>query len=103
MSKDTKKVSLYNRCLNGIERVGNSLPNPIALFAIFALAIIVISLVFYSAAFTSPILKCGKKARRYAPCLLLCKEMQGKKRKNSKCFQPKYKWPRIFVDRGKFA
>ena len=43
MSKDTKKVSLYNRCLNGIERVGNSLPNPIALFAIFALAIIVIS------------------------------------------------------------
>ena len=43
MSKDTNKVSLYNRCLNGIERVGNSLPNPIALFAIFALAIVVIS------------------------------------------------------------
>ena len=45
MSKNTgeKKVSLYNRCLNGIERVGNSLPNPIALFAIFAMAIVVIS------------------------------------------------------------
>ena len=43
MSKDIQKVSAYNRCLNGIERVGNSLPNPIALFAIFALAIVVIS------------------------------------------------------------
>ena len=45
MSKNTgeKKVSLYNRCLNGIERVGNSLPNPIALFAIFAMAIVAIS------------------------------------------------------------
>jgi len=40
---DAGKDSLYNRCLNGIERVGNSLPNPIALFAMFALAIIVIS------------------------------------------------------------
>ncbi len=44
MSKNTGgKASLYNRCLNGIERVGNSLPNPIALFAIFAMAIVVIS------------------------------------------------------------
>lgn len=41
--KNPNKVSLYNRCLNGIERVGNSLPHPIALFAIFALAIVVIS------------------------------------------------------------
>ena len=46
MSNKTKeKVSLYNRCLNGIERVGNSLPHPIILFAIFALAIVVISAV----------------------------------------------------------
>ena len=47
MSKkaDTKKVSLYNRCLNGIERVGNSLPHPVVLFAIFSLAIVVISAV----------------------------------------------------------
>ena len=47
MSKNTgeKKVSLYNRCLNGIERVGNSLPHPVILFAIFALAIVVISAV----------------------------------------------------------
>ena len=39
------KVSLYNRCLNGIERVGNGLPHPVTLFAIFALAIVVISAV----------------------------------------------------------
>jgi len=47
MQKKTQstKVSLYNRCLNGIERVGNGLPHPVALFAIFALAIVVISAV----------------------------------------------------------
>ena len=45
MSKNKSKVSLYNRCLNGIERIGNSLPHPIILFAIFALAIVVISAV----------------------------------------------------------
>ena len=45
MSEDKKKAGAYNRCLNGIERVGNSLPDPIALFAIFALAIVVISAV----------------------------------------------------------
>ena len=39
------KISLYNRCLNGIERVGNGLPHPVILFAIFALAIVVISAV----------------------------------------------------------
>ncbi len=45
MSKNngSQKISLYNRCLNGIERVGNALPDPIALFAILALAIVVIS------------------------------------------------------------
>lgn len=45
MSNSTgeRKISLYNRWLNGIERVGNKLPHPIALFAIFALAIVVIS------------------------------------------------------------
>jgi len=41
----TNKVSLYNRCLNGIERVGNGLPHPVILFAIFALAIVAISAV----------------------------------------------------------
>ena len=47
MQKKTEstKVSLYNRCLNGIERVGNGLPHPVTLFAIFALAIVVISAV----------------------------------------------------------
>ena len=45
MQKKTNKVSLYNRCLNGIERVGNGLPHPVTLFALFALAIVVISAV----------------------------------------------------------
>ena len=47
MSKPTgeNKVSLYNRCLNGIEKVGNSLPHPVILFAMFALAIVIISAV----------------------------------------------------------
>ena len=42
-TKPTNKVSLYNRWLNGIEVVGNRLPHPIALFAFFAVAIIIIS------------------------------------------------------------
>ena len=39
----TKKSSLYNRWLNGIETIGNRLPHPIALFAIFTAAVVVIS------------------------------------------------------------
>ena len=42
-TETTNKVSLYNRWLNGIEAVGNKLPHPIALFAVFALAIVIIS------------------------------------------------------------
>ena len=38
-----KKVSLFNRFLNMVERAGNRLPHPIALFALFAVAIVVIS------------------------------------------------------------
>ena len=38
-----KKVSLYNRWLNGIEAVGNKLPHPIMLFAVLTLAIVVLS------------------------------------------------------------
>lgn len=38
-----KKPTLYNRWLNGIEAVGNRLPHPIALFGIFAGAIVIIS------------------------------------------------------------
>jgi len=45
MKETTKKVSLYNRWLNGIEKVGNSLPHPIILFAMFAAAIVVLSAV----------------------------------------------------------
>ena len=39
----SNKISLYNRWLNGIEAVGNKLPHPVALFAMLALLIILIS------------------------------------------------------------
>ena len=42
-TKTTNKVSLYNRWLNGIEKIGNNLPHPIALFAALAGLIVVIS------------------------------------------------------------
>ena len=42
-NKPEKKTSWLTRTLNSIERVGNSLPHPITLFAIFALAVVVIS------------------------------------------------------------
>lgn len=38
-----KKLSLFYRFLNGVEAVGNKLPHPISLFALFALGIIIIS------------------------------------------------------------
>lgn len=41
--KSKNKVSLYNRWLTGIEKVGNNLPHPIALFTMFAIAVIIIS------------------------------------------------------------
>lgn len=44
-TNSTNKVSLYNRWLNGIEKVGNSLPHPVALFAVLAGAIVVLSAV----------------------------------------------------------
>lgn len=40
-----KKAGWLSRCLNGIERVGNALPHPVTLFAVFALAIVAISAV----------------------------------------------------------
>lgn len=43
ISNKKKKVSLYNRWLNGIEAIGNRLPHPIALFSFFALAVVVLS------------------------------------------------------------
>ena len=45
MKETTKKVSFYDRWLNGIEKIGNSLPHPIILFAMFAAAIVVLSAV----------------------------------------------------------
>ena len=45
MKENKNKVSLYNRWLNGIEKIGNSLPHPIILFTIFAAAIVILSAV----------------------------------------------------------
>ena len=38
-----EKKSLFQKCLDGIEIVGNKLPHPITLFSLFCLAIIIIS------------------------------------------------------------
>ena len=47
MTAETKKkVSLFDRFLNGVERVGNKLPHPIALFAIFAAVTALLSAIF---------------------------------------------------------
>lgn len=43
MSQKKTSPRLLDRCLNGIERIGNSLPHPITLFAVFALAVVVLS------------------------------------------------------------
>lgn len=43
--KNRNKGSLYDRCLAGIERIGNGLPHPIALFAILALTVVLLSAV----------------------------------------------------------
>ncbi|MEF9992041.1 MAG: AbgT family transporter [Romboutsia sp.] len=40
---ENKKKNLFQKCLDGIEVVGNKLPHPIALFSIFCVAIMVIS------------------------------------------------------------
>lgn len=41
--KTKEKRSLFGRFLNGVERAGNRLPHPITLFAIFTLAVILLS------------------------------------------------------------
>ena len=42
-AKTKEKRSLFGRFLNGVERAGNRLPHPITLFAIFTLAVILLS------------------------------------------------------------
>ena len=42
-SRNTNHTSLFNRFLNGVELAGNKLPHPITLFALFALAVVVLS------------------------------------------------------------
>ena len=80
MSKDNKKVSLYNRCLNGIERVGNSLPNPIALFAIFAMAIVVISAICAAAGVSATgMLVSGGEVNTERAAIMLLDEFRGGK------------------------
>ncbi len=49
MNQDsTQKTSLFNRFLNLVEVVGNKLPHPIVLFALFALATVLLSALFNS-------------------------------------------------------
>jgi aminobenzoyl-glutamate transport protein len=48
-----KDISLFNRFLNTVERVGNKLPHPIALFFIFAVATVLLSSVLSSLGFSA--------------------------------------------------
>lgn len=48
MSKSKKSVGIFHRMLNWTERIGNALPHPATLFAIFALAVLVLSAVGYA-------------------------------------------------------
>ena len=41
--KSSQKRGIFQKCLDGIELVGNKLPHPITLFSLFCLAIIIIS------------------------------------------------------------
>jgi len=45
MSKSKKRAGVFQRMLNRTERVGNALPHPATLFALFALAVLVLSAV----------------------------------------------------------
>lgn len=49
-----KKQGFVMRSLNTIERVGNKLPDPVTLFAIFALAVVVLSAIFSSMGMSVP-------------------------------------------------
>lgn len=43
MSTSVQKTSLFNKFLDGVERVGNKLPHPATLFALMALIIVILS------------------------------------------------------------
>jgi aminobenzoyl-glutamate transport protein len=49
MTPAPERVSVFQRFLNGVERVGNALPQPATLFALLALAVLVLSGLFASA------------------------------------------------------
>ncbi len=57
-----KKVNLYNRWLNGIEKIGNSLPHPIALFSALAAAVVIISAIcaFFGVSATGELVSDGQ-------------------------------------------
>ena len=72
-----KKVGGYNRWLNGIEAVGNKLPHPVALFAGFALIIVVLSAILSAAGLsaTGELISCGElKEQTITVVSLLTKE-----------------------------
>ena len=43
VNTDKRKSSGFNRFLNGVEVVGNKIPDPIILFVVLTLAIVVLS------------------------------------------------------------
>ena len=51
--ENTKKKSLFNRWLDGIERVGNALPHPVTIFLILIGALLVVSAVCAGAGITA--------------------------------------------------
>ena len=48
MDKSKKKSDIFQRMLNWTERAGNALPHPATLFALFALAVLVLSAIGYA-------------------------------------------------------
>ena len=64
-----KKQGWLTRCLNGIERVGNALPHPVTLFAIMALAVVVISAICAAPMILARLgILDGKKCTCYPSC-----------------------------------
>ena len=48
MSKSKQKTGFFQRLLNWTEQVGNALPHPATLFALFALAALILSALGYA-------------------------------------------------------
>lgn len=58
----TKKPSLFNRFLNGVEKVGNKLPHPVTIFLILSLIVIIVSEIAFKAGLTVTYYNASAKA-----------------------------------------